>query len=460
MDYLVRTYGATGLGVHEDTKAFQQAIDACSSAGGGRVVCEAGEYLCSTIVLKSNVELHLQSGCKIISSLNKENYENHIAILEAKDAENIAITGFGEIDGKSQRIYYDDGADPLGEAPWDYPFDVFRPRTSMFENIDNITIKDITIRNSVFWTLHFAGCRNVTVTGVKIFNDTRSNENDGIDPDCCKNVVISDCIIQAGDDPVVVKTTKDMAAKYGSAENIVVNNCVFKTKSAGLKIGTETWGDIRNINMSNCVIEECGRAVAIWARDGATIENISVSNVTARCRAYHACTDNKHKQAGYPFWWGKGEAIYMTAAYRNDEEHFPGIIRNVRFSNLNIESESSVFMSADDGVIENVHIYCSDFKLKKIGSQEPGYFDYRPSPRDIVKHSIPGIYVNKVNHCGIYHSSVTFAEECEAWLYGAELENSQNIKLVGLTLTGAKEQNRMVSQANCANTYVDLTNDK
>ncbi len=441
MEYWIRNYGAVGDGITNDTFAVQAAIDDCASHGGGRVICEAGEYLCATIALKSNIDFYLERGCTIVSSLDSSTYtDGHTALIEAKDAENISITGFGTIDGRSQRIFYDDNQDPLHEAPLDYPVGTFRPRTSMFENITNLTIRDITLKNSVFWTLHFAGCRYVTVSGIKILNDLRSNENDGIDPDCCKNVVISDCIIQAGDDPIVLKTTKEMAEKYGNCENVVINNCVLRTKSAGLKIGTETWGDIRNVMMSNCVIEECGRALAISARDGGTLEEIHVSNVRATCRAWSACKDNKHIGAGYPYWWGKGESIFITNVPRNTERLMPGIIRNITLKNMYIDSESSLFIEGSEyGVIENIEVHNSRFTLKRIGTQEPGWFDYRPSPKDIVSHEIPGIYAANMKALTLKDVSVRFSGHAEAWSNMVWLKNVKDAHLESITGAPARE---------------------
>lgn len=431
VEYYVRKYGAKGNAKDDDAPYIQAAIDDCAANGGGKVVCEPGTYLCSAIVLKSNIHLYLEMGCTIVSALDGNLYnKGKAALIEAKNAENIAISGFGAIDGRSHLVYYDDNQDDLHEAPYDYPEGTFRPRTTMFENIHNLVIENITIKDSVLWTLHFAGCNYVTVSGVKILNDLHSNNNDGIDPDCCKNVVISDCIIRGGDDSVVIKTTKEMTQKYGSCENIVVNNCIFKTKSAGLKIGTETWGDIRNIMMSNCMIEECGRAVSISARDGATIENIIINNITAVCRAYSACKDGKHIGAGYPYWWGKGEGVYISNTPRDHSNLNSGVIRQVSLSNMKIDCESSFFVSGSkNGRIDDIELRDSKLLLRRIGTQEPGWFDYRPSPKELRRHDIPGIYVKCARNIALKDVAVDFVDKAGAWSEVVWLEDVENALL-------------------------------
>lgn len=458
MKYDIRNYGAAGDGTADDTQAIQAAVDACFGDGGGQVFCPGGIYMCSSVQLKSNVDLYLDRGCTIMRK-HGERPVNHEyrALIEAKDAENISISGLGCIDGCSDLVFYDDNQDPMHEAPLDYPHNAFRPCTSFFENVKNITVTDITIRNSVFWTLHFAGCQYVIVRGVKILNNTRVNENDGIDPDCCKNVVISDCIITSGDDPVAIKTTREMTAKYGSSENITVNNCIFRTKSAAIKIGTETWADIKNINVSNCVIEECGRAVAIWVRDGANVENVSMSNVKAVCRAYNACNDNRHIGAGYPFWWGKGEAVYISNMVRNNDSKYSGNIKNISFDRLSTESESCVFIcGAESGKIENVKITNSDFKLRKIGSQTPGMFDFRPSPYDTRPHRIPGIYANRVKDFDVNNVRIVFNDDCEAYSEAMIVENSADVYIDRLRAEPAKDDMPCISVSNTSN--INATN--
>jgi polygalacturonase len=206
-------FGAQANGIANDAPAIQSAIDACTQAGGGKVIVPAGNYLCAAIELKSNVELHLENGAAIIASHDEALYEAQqglACLIGAKHAHDVALTGLGKIDGRGRLVNYNDHADHgFEECP--LAFRGFRPRTTLFEDIENLTVQGVTFCDSALWTLHMAGCRNVICDSIKILNDDRAANNDGIDPDCCQGVVIKNCIVFTGDDAIVVKTSKQMA---------------------------------------------------------------------------------------------------------------------------------------------------------------------------------------------------------------------------------------------------------
>ena len=172
-----------------------------------------------------------------------------------------------------------------------------------------------------------AGCQNVIVDGIRIFNNDRGPNNDGIDPDGCRNVIIRNCIIESGDDSIVLKATRPVWEKYGNCENIVITNCILHSRDSALKIGTETWGDIRNVIFGDCVVRDCSRAVGIWVRDGGTIEDIQIHHITGNTKRY---ADGVNRTFA-PRWWGKGEPIFLSAGYRKGEKKYPGKIRRITF---------------------------------------------------------------------------------------------------------------------------------
>jgi hypothetical protein len=236
-----------------------------------------------------------------------------------------------------------------------------------------------------------AGCKHVVVDHVKILNDVRGANNDGIDPDSCKDVVITNCIIESGDDAIVVKNTISMGKKYGACENIIISNCILHSQDSALKIGTETYQAIRNVILSDCIIKDCSRGIGIWARDGAVIENIRVHDVIGSVRRYA----DRFLEEGNPGWWGKGEPVFLSNTCRYDEKEQTGIIQNVVFQNMEIACEAGIFMRADAGrTLKNIRLENIALTMKKIGTLDSGMFDEQPSPRGKYAHEVPALYAN------------------------------------------------------------------
>lgn len=397
-DWNIIACGASADAVTNNAPAIQKAIDGCSASGGGRVTVPAGKYLCGTIELKDNVELHLQQGAVLIASLNQRDIRNTAHpdgsgeesgfFVGALHAKNIALTGLGTLDGQGRRVMKDDGADgEYHECP--LLSEGFRPRLTYFEDVEELTVQDVTFKDSALWTLHMAGCRRVRVERIKILNNPRGANNDGIDPDSCQDVLISDCLIETGDDAIVVKTTKPMTEKYGPCENIVIRGCILASHDSALKIGTETHGDIRNVIFSDCVVKDCSRGVGIWVRDGAIVENIQVHHITGTVRRYA----NAGGRSFAPDWWGKGEPVFISATWRKGRPAFPGTIRNLWFDHIRITAESGIFIRGEEECrIQDVEFSNLTVTMKKQGTQETGFFDEQPSERGVYAHEIPVFY--------------------------------------------------------------------
>ena len=315
IDYNVLSFGAVGDGKTNDTIAIQAAIDACCQNGGGRVVFPGGHtYRSGALVLCSNLELHLQMGAVLQSSDNLEDYRlfggsdapekrevpsyvnceyagapTHY-FLYAKDCQNLAITGLGVIDG-NEEIFY-------GEVTKWHIEGSFYPRAPMLfiENTDHLTIRDVTLQRSAFWTVHMVGCRDVLISGIRILNNLRMANCDGIDPDHCQNVRIDGCHIECADDCIVFKNTA-AAMQYGPCENIVVSNCTLTSTSAAIKFGSESEALFRNILVENCVISSSNRGISLQLRDPGSIENVIFQNLTIFTRLFK------------DMFWGQAETI-------------------------------------------------------------------------------------------------------------------------------------------------------
>ena len=400
MEYNILSCGAVADGRTNCATAIQNAVDTASAAGGGRVIIPAGQYLSGSVLLKDNVELYLESGAVLISSLDPVDIKpfpqggNGVNpddtadgwqsgfFLGASHAKNVTISGMGTIYGQGDQVFLDKNEDNgFHECP--KTCEAFRPRMMLFEDVENFTVRDVTLKDAAFWTLHMAGCQNVRIDGIKILNDDRGANNDGIDPDCCQDVIISGCLIHTGDDAIVVKATGPMTRRYGPCCNVTITNCVLHSRDSALKIGTETCGDIRNITFGDCLVKDCSRAVGIWVRDGGTVENIQVHHLVGAVRRYA----DRYSVPGAPGWWGKGEALFVNATRRAGQDNFPGVIRNVSFDHITMKAESCLFFAGESyAPLYNIRAEAVDLTLCRQGTQPGGLFDEQPSARHLYPH--------------------------------------------------------------------------
>jgi polygalacturonase len=270
----VLDYGATAGGAALDTRAVQAAIDACAGAGGGTVCFPPGRYLSGTIVLRGNVALHFEPGAVLLGSRSLGDYPSHVpamrsytdnyterSLIYAEKAENIAITGFGAIDGQG-------AAFGVG-APYKQ-----RPYLIRLIECRNVTVADVTLRDSPMWVLHLLGCDDAAIRGVRVRSRVNHN-NDGFDIDCSTRVRVSDCDIWSGDDAIVLKSTSSRPAR-----DVTISNCVLSSLCNALKMGTESNGGFENIVIGNCAIYETKLAgVALEIVDGGTLDRVAVSNL-------------------------------------------------------------------------------------------------------------------------------------------------------------------------------------
>jgi polygalacturonase len=316
-------YGARLDGVTNDRAALQQAIDTAAAAGGGTVVVPAGRTLLTgSIELRSHVTLRLEPGAHLMASLEPADYR-HRTLIEALHAEDVAITGSGTIDGRGVAFM-------AREEPYIYIPKPWRPKLIVFEDCRGARLSDFTIRDSAFWAVHLAGCDGVEVRGLTILNNLKIPNCDGIDPDCSRNVSISGCTIESGDDCIVLKTSREYA-RYGPCENVVVSGCLLTTQDSALKIGTETVNDIRNVVFADCIVRNSHRGVGIWLRDAGNVENVLVHDIVIRTQLFEKT------------WWGAAEPVFISARAREPGGPI-GRIRGLRFSHLVAHGEGGVFV--------------------------------------------------------------------------------------------------------------------
>ncbi len=318
-------YGAVPDGVSNCSLAFKEAIEACTLAGGGRVLVPRGDYHTGPIYLKSNVHLHLEEGVRILFSTEPNDYlpvvptrwegvelMNYSPLIYAYKEKNIAVTGSGILDGQASvqnwwswntnRPNSKEKGAPHQSAPGNRPAlflagekgvpvserifgegHYLRPQFIQPYLCENVLLQDFTIINSPMWILHPVLCNNVTIKGVTV--NSAGTNSDGCDPESCSNVLIDDCSFNTGDDCIALKSGRNEDGRRINrpVENIIVRNCKMKEGHGGVVIGSEISGGARNIFVEGCSMDSPNltRAFRIKTNSarGGLIENVFIRNI-------------------------------------------------------------------------------------------------------------------------------------------------------------------------------------
>lgn len=313
-DFVITEYGAKAG--EKCTAAFAKAMEACAKAGGGRIVVPKGVWFTGPIHLKSNCNLFLSDGATVEFSDDPKDYlpavpvsweglecVNYSPLVYAYGCKNVAITGRGELKPRMERwrelfkesktgiqqargILYKWGAE-------DYPVEkrvmpeasaaIMRPHLIHLNRCSGILIDGVKIRDSPFWTMHLFMSENAIVRNVD--SSARGFNNDGVDIEMTRNVVVENCVFDQGDDGIVLKSgrNRDAWRVNRPTENVVVTNCEFKSADSLVGVGSELSGGIRNFYMADCKIEKAYRMIYFKTnrRRGGVVENIYVQDVEA-----------------------------------------------------------------------------------------------------------------------------------------------------------------------------------
>ena len=322
-DFPITQFGAVAGGSADNTAAITAAIAECNRAGGGRVVIPPGRYLTGAIHLRSNVNLHVSSGATLAFDTSPAKYPlvltrfegvevmNYSALIYALDCQNVAITGSGTLDGQASNSHWwswkgnaefgwktgdprqndaraklfrmaEDGVPPAQRVFGDGGY--LRPSFIQPYRCRNVLVEDVKIVASPMWEVHPVLSTNVTVRGVRI--DTHGPNNDGCNPESCRDVLIERCYFDTGDDCIAIKSGRNADGRRLAtpSENIIVRECEMRDGHGGVTIGSEISGGVRNVFAENCRMDSPNLDRALRFKNnaarGGTLEHVYMRNVT------------------------------------------------------------------------------------------------------------------------------------------------------------------------------------
>lgn len=278
-NYDVRDFGAKCDGTTLDTKAVQNAIDAATENGGGKVIIPSGKTVLSgTIYMKDFVSLHIENGGTLLASPNYSDYPNNThknmyknephmdrCFIYAENAKSFAFEGYGIIDGNG---YMKNFTRKKGG----------RPMLMRFKNCDKIHMRDITIHNPAAWVSAWLYCNEIVVDGIKIRSRVNGN-GDGLDFDGCTNVRVSNSSFDTSDDSICLQASmQDKPCK-----DVVITNCIFESKWAGMRIGLLSRGDFESVTVTNCTFKNIkDSGLKIQLNEGGIMKNMVFSNLVMK----------------------------------------------------------------------------------------------------------------------------------------------------------------------------------
>jgi len=288
----IRENGASSEPGAINTRAIQSAIDACHAAGGGVVYCPPGTFVTGTLWLKSHVTLYLEAGCVLLGSPRRADYEENLPFPEsvafasekvsdahlivAYQAEQVAITGRGRIDGNSAAFlpFLAQGTNG-GARSWEW-----RPGQMLFFcRCRGVRVEGVELVNSPYWTLFFHGCEQVTARGIVIANPDDTPNGDGIDIDCCRDVTVDSCQIRSGDDSITLRgNAKPLGDRPMPCENVTVTNCTLHSACNAIRVGVGS-GLVRNCVFSNLVIHDSNVGINVISRYSSASEGVEIRRV-------------------------------------------------------------------------------------------------------------------------------------------------------------------------------------
>jgi len=437
----VRDFGATGKKTGNARAAVQKAIDICAAAGGGMVYLPPGEYTSGTLHLRSHVRFHIEAGATLYASMNGADFDGgqKAALFYGEDLENISIEGRGTVDGQAEYEYrlsdFDDayirenmrlmqalGKPLMRSFPRNYPKETIYPRLVLLIRCKDVRIVGVSFIRSRSWTINPYACERLVIDGVYIYSSLKDAVwADGIDPDGCKDVRISNSTIETGDDAIVFYSA-DIWGPALPCENITVTNCRLSSASSAIKFCDGNSNCVRKVTIDNTVITGSNRGIAFMVFDGGYVSDVVLSNLTIECTRH-----------GW-FWWGDGDPIHFNIkrrsevdGQRRDNEPRAGAIRNVIIRNVIAHGKgSSQINGHPDSWLDSVSLE----NVKLFLSHDPS------SPLEKAEHAMK---IRWARNLRLKDVSVTWDEPASGkWQSAIYAEDVQGLEVDGFTGRPAK----------------------
>ena len=427
----VRDFGAVGDGRTLDTAAIQRAIDA-----GGMVDFPPGTYLAGTLYLKSRGGLHLEPGAVLLASPDRKDYnaddfcpQNAVFSKEnvsgahfivAVEQEDITICGGGRIDGNRQAFYGTGPKPPLeprGCFSLGAPESGFwRPGQMIFIcECARVRIEGVQLFHAPYWTCFLHGCEDVTVRGLRIWNDPRTPNGDGVDIDCCCRVTVSDCIIDSGDDCITLRGSSRRLKNKRPCEYITISNCVLSTPCNAFRIGVGD-GLIRHAAIANIVIHDTRTAICMVPQystnsPGVEISDVTVANVELDCTI----------------------AFNVATTPRGVRPEAGKALKNIHFRHIYGQARSaSIVQGSRPEYVDKV--FFSDIRLAMVPGGEARV---RPWPHDLPvgefesKSTQSAFFVQNVKRVAFDQVFVEWRTDDPVWEYGMIVEHAPELTVTG-----------------------------
>ena len=356
----ILNYGAIADGMTLNSVAINRTIEECAKQGGGTVLIPRGSYVTGPILMKSNINLHLNKGALLIFSSDFNQYPLVASSFEGVDAarcqsqfvaenlENIAITGPGIMDGNGyywrpvkkdkltetqwkehlntyggvltadKKMWYSSEkalkgslANNIGKltdgkklSDFEDVKDFLRPNMIRIYNCKNILIEDVTFENSPAWTTHLMMSEHITIKNLKVKNPWFGTNTDALDLESCKNALVEDCNFDTGDDGICIKSGRDAEGRKRGmpTQDVIVHNCTVYHAHGGFVVGSEMSGGANNMYISNCSFlgTDIGLRFKTTRGRGGLVENIFVNNVDMKDIAAEAILFDMYYMAKDP----------------------------------------------------------------------------------------------------------------------------------------------------------------